>query len=173
MIRLTLILSLLATTASAQLPDGTLVFSSKPGTVIGNVAQQMATQAQGYSAHHTHVGIILGGRVYHSDYPRVHSYAVGHSKPGELVSYQLPTRNYTPQQIAAMRSYAQSQLGQPYRLRGFLRRDGSEGWCSTFVGQVLNRGGHSISATERFTPDNLRRAIVQECDRVPYMTVEK
>jgi hypothetical protein len=159
MIRLALILSLLSTSASAQLPDGTLVFSSKPNTVIGNVAKRMASRAQGFSARHTHVGIVFGNRVYHSDFPRVDSFPVGHFKPGEVVSYQLPMRNYTPQQISAMRAYAQSQIGQPYRLRGFLRRDGSEGWCSTFVGHVLNRGGHSISKRDRFTPDNLMRAV--------------
>jgi hypothetical protein len=151
---------LTAVSSRAQsLPDGTLVFSSKPNTVIGNVAKRMASRAQGFSARHTHVGIVFGGRVYHSDFPRVHSFPVGHHKRGESVTYQLPTRNYTPQQIAAMRSYAQSQVGQPYRLRGFLRRDGSEGWCSTFVGQVLNRGGHSINKRDRFTPDNLMRAV--------------
>jgi len=159
MIRLALILSLFASTASAQLPDGTLVFSSKPGTLIGNVAKRMATRAQGYRAEHTHVGIVLGGRVYHSDYPRVVSFAVGTRKRGEVVRYQLPTSQKTTNQVTAMRYYAQSQVGQPYRLRGFLRRDGSEGWCSTFVGEVLNHGGHNISAAERFTPDNLRRAV--------------
>jgi hypothetical protein len=159
MIRFALILSLIASTASAQLPDGTLVFSSKPGTVIGNVAKRMAARAQGYSAHYTHVGIVLGGRVYHADFPRVTHYRIGDHKRGELVSYQLPARQYTPSQVASMKHYAQSQIGRPYRLRGFIRRDGSEGWCSTFVGQVLNRGGHEIDFRGRFTPDNLMRAV--------------
>lgn len=160
MIRLAIILALaIASTASAQLPDGTLVFSSKPNTVIGNVAKRMAARAQGYKATHTHVGIVLGGRVYHSDYPRVATYALGVQKLGEVTSYHLPSRQYTPSQVAAMTHYAQSQIGRPYRLRGFIRRDGGEGWCSTFVGQVLNRGGHNITKQQRFTPDNLQRAI--------------
>jgi hypothetical protein len=158
-IRLAFILSLFASTVSAQLPDGTLVFSRKPGTVIGNVAQRMATKAQGYHSRYTHVGIVLDGVVYHSDYPRVATRAVHDRKRFESMTYQLPARQYTPQQIASMKAYARSQLGQPYRLRGFLRRDGSEGWCSTFVGQVLNRGGHSIDKRQRFTPDNLMRAV--------------
>jgi hypothetical protein len=160
MIRVAIILSLAITsTASGQLPDGTIVFSSKPGTVIGNVAKRLASNAQGFRASYTHVGIVFGNRVYHSDFPRVHSFPLGHHKRGEAVTYQLPTSSYTPQQIAAMKAYAQSQIGQPYRLRGFLRRDGSEGWCSTFVGQVLNRGGHQITKQQRFTPDNLMRAV--------------
>jgi hypothetical protein len=159
MIRLAFILSLLTSPALAQLPDGTLVFSNKPGTVIGNVAQRMATKAQGYHSRYTHVGIVLDGVVYHSDYPRVTTRSVHARKRFESMTYQLPARQYTPQQIASMKAYARSQLGQPYRLRGFLRRDGSEGWCSTFVGQVLNQAGHNMTKQQRFTPDNLLRAI--------------
>lgn len=165
MIRIALILSLalasvsITSTASAQLPDGTLVFSSKPGTVIGNVAKRMAARAQGFPAKATHVGIVLGGRVYHCDFPRVTSFPVGVTKRGEVARYQLPARQYTAAQVAAMTLYAQSQIGKPYKLRGFLRRDGSEGWCSTFVGNVLNHGGHNITKQQRFTPDNLQRAV--------------
>ena len=154
-----MLLVVFAASVKANYPDGTLVYSSKPSSVVGRVAKRMATRAQGYQATHTHVGIVLGGRVYHADYPRVEAKPIGQFKRGEIASYQLPIRNYTPQQISAMRAYAQSQIGQPYRLRGFLRRDGSEGWCSTFVGQVLNRGGHSISKRDRFTPDNLKRGL--------------
>lgn len=159
MIRIAFILSLLASTASAQLPDGTLVFSSKPGAIIGNVAKRMAGRAQRFGARYTHVGIVLSGRVYHSDYPVVAVKPIGTFKRGEVAVYQLPTRPYTPSQVAAMKAYAQSQLGQRYRLHGFIRRDGSEGWCSTFVGQVLNRGGHAITKQQRFTPDNLLRSV--------------
>lgn len=159
MIRIAIILSLFASTASAQLPDGTLVYSSKPNTIIGNVAKRWAARAQGYRATHTHVGIVLGGRVYHADYPRVEAKPIGSRKHGESVTYQLPSRNYTPQQVQSMRSYARSQIGQPYRLRGFIRSDGQEGWCSPFVKNVLNRGGHNLSYQDGFTPDNLKRAV--------------
>jgi len=153
------LLACVCSQAFAQYPDGTMVYSSKPGSIVGRVAQRWASRAQGYQATHTHVGIVLNGMVYHSDYPRVATRPIGQLKRGEVARYVLPSKQYTPSQVAAMRSYAKLQVGQPYRLRGFLRRDGSEGWCSTFVGQVLNRGGHSISATQRFTPDNLMRAI--------------
>lgn len=145
--------------AFGQFPDGTLVYSSKPNTVIGNVAKRWAARAQGYRATHTHVGIVLGGRVYHADYPRVESKPIGSRKLGEVVTYQLPTRNYTPQQVQAMRNYAQSQIGQPYRLRGFIRGNGEEGWCSQFARRVLEQGGHNLSYQDGFTPDNLLRSI--------------
>lgn len=115
-----LILLFYGPTASAQIPDGTVVYSSKPGAVIGRVAQRWATRAQGYHARDTHVGIVLGGRVYHADYPHVTSYPIGQHKSGEVVRYETPTRRYTIEQIGAMKDYANSQIGQPYRLRGFL-----------------------------------------------------
>ena len=147
------------TDVKADYPDGTIVYSSKPNHIVGRVAQRWATRAQGYRATYTHVGIVLGGRVYHADYPRVEAKPIGQFKRGEIASYSLPARQYTPQQVAAMTAYAQSQLGQPYRLRGFIRGDGSEGWCSTFVKNVLNRAGHNLTYRDGFTPDNLLRAI--------------
>lgn len=156
---LTLVLAIITTTASAQYPDGTLVMSSKPGTIIGNVAQRMATRAQGYRSQYTHVGVVIQGRIYHSDFPRVGSIAVGAHKRGERADYYVPTRQYTPQQVAAMKSYAQSQVGQPYRLRGFRLRNGEEGWCSTFAGQALNRAGYNIGKSQRFTPDGVLNSV--------------
>ncbi len=146
-------------TASAQVPDGTVVYGSKPSAVVGRVAQRWATRAQGYQAEYTHVGIVLGGRVYHADYPSVASYPVGQEKPGVISTYEMPTRPYTQQQIDAMKRYAQSQIGQSYRLRGFIRNDGGEGWCSQFVRRVKEQGGHELSYRDGFTPDNLRRAL--------------
>jgi hypothetical protein len=146
-------------TASAQLPDGTVIYSSKPGSVIGRVAQRWATRAQGYPARYTHVGIVLGGQVYHADYPHVTSYPVGQNKLGVVLRYEMPNRQYTQQQIGAMKRYAHSQIGQPYRLRGFLRNDGGEGWCSQFIRRVKEQAGHDLSYRDGFTPDNLRHAL--------------
>ena len=154
-----LFLSIIGSTALAQYPDGTLVFSGKPGTIIGNVAQRMSTNAQGSSSRFTHVGIILGGRVYHSDYPVVATRQVGSLKPKEKAVYVLPSRHYSPQERELMLAYAESQLGKRYILRGFIRRDVSEGWCSPFVKNVLNAGGHRLSYDDGFTPDNLLKAV--------------
>lgn len=156
---LLIFISLQTSVLTAQVPDGTVVYSSKPNAVIGRVAKRWATRAQGYAARDTHVGIVLGGRVYHADYPSVTSYPVGHDKPGVVVRYEYPNRQYTPQQIDAMKRYAQSQIGQPYRLSGFIRNDGGEGWCSQFVRRVKERAGHKLSYRDGFTPDNLRRAL--------------
>lgn len=156
-----LLLACICSTAIAQYPDGTMVYSSKPGAVIGRVAQRWAGRAQGYRATHTHVGVILNGRVYHADYPRVTTRPIGQLKRGEVAHYVLPTRQYTPEQIAAMRAYAESQVGKPYRLAGFIRGDGQTGWCSTFVGEVAKRGGHQVSYSDMFTPDKLMRAMAR------------
>lgn len=154
-----IVLAMLCIPSFAEMPDGTLVFSNKPRSIVGRIAERMATRAQGYRAKHTHVGVVIDGRVYHADYPQVASKPIGSTKHGEIVTYVPPSQSYTTSQVDAMRSYAQSQIGKPYRLRGFIRRDGSEGWCSTFVGQVLNRGGHRVTKGQRFTPDNLMRAV--------------
>jgi uncharacterized protein YycO len=150
---------LLASAAIAQYPDGTLAMQSKPGRIVGNVAQRMASRAQGHPAHYTHVGIVLGGVLYHLDYPRMVAVPLGAYKRGTVTDYYVPTVPYTPQQIAAMRSYARSQVGQPYRLRGFRLRNGEEGWCSTFAGQVLNQAGWNISKSQRFTPDGVLNSV--------------
>lgn len=135
------------------LPDGTLVFPPEPNTVVGRVARRWATRAQGYPAKHTHVGIVLNGRMYHSDWPRTTTTKIPKG------TYILPPRKYSAAQVQEMTRYANSQLGRPYRLRGFIRRDGSEGWCSPFVKNVLNQAGHNLSYQDGFTPDNLQRAV--------------
>lgn len=78
-----MLLVVFAVNAKANYPDGTLVYSSKPGSVVGRVAQRWASRAQGYRATHTHVGIVLGGRVYHANYPRVEAKPIGQFKRGE------------------------------------------------------------------------------------------
>jgi len=138
-------------------PDGTLVFSNKPGTIIGEAARVSASKAQGYPAKWTHVGIIFDGVIYHSDFPVVTKRTK--LKPGERAIFVLPNRYYTPGEIKTMKNYAESQLGKRYSLRGYRLRNGEEGWCSTFVGNVLNQTGHNITKQQRFTPDNLMRAV--------------
>ena len=137
----------------AKYPDGTLVFSNKPGTLVGNIALRSASKAQGYQAKWTHVGFILDGKIYHSDFPVTTTRTS--FKRGEKGIFILPSRKYTDQEIYNMKKYANSQLGKRYSLRGFRLRNGEEGWCSTFVGQVLNQAGHNITKQQRFTPDNL------------------
>jgi hypothetical protein len=156
---ITLILAIITTTASAKYPDGTLAMQSKPGRIVGDVAQGMASRAQGYPARHTHVGVVLDNMLYHLDYPRMAAVPLGDYKRGTVTDYYVPVVPYTPQQVAAMKSYAQSQLGKRYSLRGFRLRNGQEGWCSTFAGHVLNQAGWNISKSQRFTPDGVLNSV--------------
>jgi hypothetical protein len=151
-------------------PDGTLVFSNKPGTIIGNAAIASASKVQGYPAKYTHCGIIFNGYIYHSDFPVVAKRTK--LKPGEQATFVLPNRYYTIGEINSMRRYADSQLGKRYSLRGYRLRNGEEGWCSPFVKNVLNQSGHNLTYKDGFTPDNLLKAIVRECDRVPYESLK-
>jgi hypothetical protein len=142
---------------NAKYPDGTLVFSNKPGTLVGNIALRSASKAQGYLAKYTHVGIIFGGIIYHSDFPVVTTRTK--LKIGERAIFILPVKNYSVDEINLMLNYANSQLGKRYSLRGYRLRNGEEGWCSPFVKNVLNAGGHRLSYRDGFTPDNLLRAL--------------
>jgi len=151
-------LLIICSSVEAKYPDGTLVFSNKPGTLVGNIALRSASKAQGYQAKWTHVGIILDGKIYHSDFP-VTTMRTSF-KIGEKVIFILPSRKYTDQQIYDMKRYANSQLGKRYSLRGFRLRNGEEGWCSPFVKNVLNQAGHKLTYRDGFTPDNLLRAIL-------------
>lgn len=139
------------------LPDGTLVLSNKPGTLVGNVALDSASKAQGYPAQYTHIGIVLEGKIYHMDFPR--ACIRDGFKPGEKVTYYLPPKPYTQAQVKAMVRYAKSQLGKRYSLRGYRRRDGTGGWCSPYVKDILKQAGHNLSYQDGFTPDNLLRAL--------------
>lgn len=148
---------------SGGLPDGTLVFSSKPGSLVGGVANRMATRSQGFRAESTHVGVIIGGRVYHSDYPRVGTVRVGVLKRGEVARYVVPAVPFSRVEVEAMRRHASSRIGERYRLRGFLRPDGvTGGYCSPFVRDVLRAGGMRLSYRDGFTPDLLMRAVIRE-----------
>lgn len=149
----TIILLLLLVPAIAQaqsFPDGTLVFSNKPGTIVGNIARRLAD-----GDHYTHVGWVYRNRVYEMDFPRALSVPVSqYGKRGTVNDYYVPTAPV--QGLAQMHVAAQSMMGQRYGLRGFLRPSKRPGvWCSPFVGKVLNAGGHNIPPAIYHKPQTL------------------
>lgn len=148
---LLLIMTLLSSIGNAQsLPDGTLVMSNKPGTLVGNIARRLANGDE-----HTHVGIVFRGRVYHMDFPYATSVPVAkYGKRGEVIDYYVPTSPV--QEAGKMLAAARSMMGQPYSLRGFMRPHRKPGtWCSPFVGKVLNAGGYHIPPSVYHKPQTL------------------
>ena len=152
------ILLCLASTASAQYPDGTLVFSSKQG-LVGNVAKRITGGDQ-----YTHVGIVIDGLVYESDWPRARAIPVSsYGKPRTTNDFYVPEIPYSDQEVAQMRSEARANLGKPYRLRNYFRpgtkqTDGT--WCSPYSADVVRASGRfQISSYDGYEPQNLLRKV--------------
>jgi hypothetical protein len=132
-----------------------LVLSNKQG-LVGRTAQRITGD------YYTHSAIELNGWVYESDWPRVKKTPVwAYGKPRTTNDYyQL---NLSQNEINRMQAYAESRLGEPYRLRNYFfprsrRTNGT--WCSPFVGQVLNQSNsYRINNYQSFEPQNLFNTI--------------
>ncbi|MEW3709422.1 hypothetical protein QOZ51_30145, partial [Pseudomonas aeruginosa] len=85
--------------------------------------------------HYTHVGIVIDGYVYESDWPRAKKTPVSqYGKRGSTNDYYAPARSLD---VDAMRKKAESMLGTRYSLRSYFRPDRKSNgtWCSPFSGQ--------------------------------------
>jgi len=61
---------------------------------------------------------------------------------GLNVRLMQPVTNFTPAELAAMKKFARSQMGRPYRVRNWLENRDSYGThCSQFVAEVLRASG--------------------------------
>ena len=140
-------------TSHCQVPDGTIVFSSKKG-VIGRIAKRLTGGDQ-----YTHVGIVLSGRVYESDWPRATSTPVSrYGKRRTTNDYYVPAVSLTSQQISAMRHQAQAMIGTPYRLNAYFHpgRESKGMWCSPYVGHTLNAAGLGLTRHDMHEPQNVK-----------------
>jgi hypothetical protein len=133
-------------------PDGTLVMSSKPGTLVGNIAKRM-TGGDKY----THIGIVFNNHVYESDWPiakktPVHLYG----KARTVNDYYYPKQPIS--NVAAMMDVAERELGKPYKLRNYLnpRSKPTYGtYCSPYVAKVFTDSGTPIPKYYGYEPQRL------------------
>lgn len=143
------------TQASAQYPDGTIVMSNKPNTLVGRIAKRIAG-----GDHYTHIGVVIDGYVYESDWPRAKRTPVGQYGNRRTVNdYYVPT---VPLNVEAMRAKANSMVGQRYQLRNYLNPNSpkTQGtWCSPFAGQILNAGGYNLTPSQYYEPQNIINAV--------------
>lgn len=113
----------------------------------------------------THVLIWLNGQCYEATPPVVRKTTKWPPK-GHTILVVEPEPEYTQQQIALMRAYAEATLGTPYRLRGYLfpRFFGKTRgvYCSEFACDALRAGHVPISQKSGYTPDLLYEAITGE-----------
>lgn len=143
-------------------PDGTLVLSSKPNTLVGNIAKRLTNGDQ-----YTHIGIVVDNKVYESDWPRAKStYTQYYGKHKTINDYYIPTTPYTNSQVVSMRNSVQQRVGQPYQLRNYLRpnsRRTKGTWCSPFVQQTLNDSGrYKLSNQQGYEPQSLIESVIQD-----------
>lgn len=141
-----------------QYPDGTLVFSNSRG-LVGRVAKRITGGDQ-----YTHVGVVLDGKVYESDFPRAKNTPVGrYSRITNTNDYYVPSTPYSQQEVTRIKSYVDSHMGQSYRLRNYFHpnsRQVNGTWCSPFVGNALNASGrYNLSRSQIHEPQNLINAI--------------
>ena len=68
----------------------------------------------------------------------------------------LQPTSYNKNQLAAMKVYAESQLGRPYMLRGWWKGHEVRGiFCSQYVGDIIEKSGRIESAHFHESPGSL------------------
>ena len=147
---LVLLLSLLCSTCYSQ----QIILSTKNGP-IGRIAQRMTGD------YYTHSAIVLNGYVYEQDWPRAKRTPLGEYGKRRTINdvYNIPL---SQEQTRVMQRYAESRMGERYRLKNYLfprSRKTNGTWCSPFVGQVLNSGGYRLQPSQMYEPENLRQSL--------------
>jgi hypothetical protein len=154
-----LIAVLCAVGCAVQAHSQDIVFSSK-SSMVGRIAKAI-TGGDKY----THVGIVIDGYVYESDWPRVRKVPV--AKYGK----RFTTNDYyslrlTPAEKARIKQAIEQRIGEPYRLRNYLwprSRKTNGTWCSPFAGTALNQSGRfELAPSQYYEPQNLFNATQPE-----------
>jgi hypothetical protein len=136
--------------------DGSVVFW-KDSALVKPILRQTGSRI-------THAAIVLDGFVIEAVPPRVHKVRFADyvkdmketRTPGFKWFVTQPKVPYTRTQIAAMTKYAQSQIGRPYRLRGWRKGREVRGiFCSELVADILEQSGRIKSAGVHESPGSL------------------
>jgi len=127
----------------------------------------------------THVAIILDNLVYEATPPRVRrmplqDYYQHLSQLSDSAFFRRrdfswftlqPKNAFNSSQLAAMKAYAVSQLGRPYRLRSWFTEAESRGiFCSQYIGNIIAKSGLIVSANNHESPVSLYRKLVKFYD---------
>lgn len=141
-------------------PDGTIVFSYSTN-IIGRIAKRITK-----GDHYTHVGIVIDGMIYESDWPRAKRSPIrDYGKRKCVYDFYVPLFRYTEEEVDRMRRKAKAELGKPYQLRNYIRpwtRKTEGTWCSPYVTAVLNATGYwRLSSKDAYEPQNLYQAVIR------------
>lgn len=127
--------------------DGTLIFTDQGGPILNRALH----------LRWTHVLVWLDGIYYEATWPRVKR-----STNYRSVKYCIVEPPFKLD-VAAMKKYADSQLGRRYSARGFFlpaRYGKTSGiYCSQYACYVLIAGGAPLQKINGYSPDLLLRAI--------------
>lgn len=146
--------------------DGSVLFW-RGGLLIGPIYKHTGSTL-------THVAIILDNIVYEAAPPRVHKlqFSAYEKHLDKLAASQFiqrrnfswfvlqPRLEYSVTELANMKAYAESQLGRPYRLRGWWSDDIRGIFCSQYVGNIVERSGLIRSLDTRESPVSLYNKLV-------------
>ena len=153
-------------TAPAPVPEGL-----RDGSVLfwqdGFLSKPICKRTD---SHLAHAAILLDGYIYEAVPPRVHKVPLADYLKEMRVKEQKarqvrknfawfiiqPNVPYDARLVATMTTYAESQLGRPYMLRGWWKGHEVRGvFCSQFVANTLEQGGRIESANYRESPGSL------------------
>jgi hypothetical protein len=74
-----------------------------------------------------------------------------------------PKKSYTQEQLAIMKKYADSQIGRPYSIKGYLRSQPVEGtFCSEYLAEMLNQAHVTNIKPVTLSPANLWRSLYMD-----------
>jgi hypothetical protein len=126
-------------------------------------------------SHLTHAAIILNGYIYEAVPPRVHKVLLAdylkemkakHEKLPRFKYFVInPKEPYTETEIGWMIFYAESQLGRPYAIRGWNRRETRGIFCSALVSDILEYGGRIKSGGIYESPGSLYKKLLPIYER--------
>jgi len=146
----------------SSIPNGSVLFWN------GGLLVRPITKRTGSTI--THAAIIMDGYVYEAVPPRVHKVAwneyveemkVKGEKRSDFTWFVMePNKPYSNAEQVLMRKHLESQLGRPYRLKGWWKGREVRGiFCSQLVGNAIETTGRIKSSNFRESPGSLLKKI--------------
>jgi hypothetical protein len=146
-----------------DIPNGSLLFVENGYNVVERFTDSS----------YSHVAIVIDGVVYEANPPNVRTFPVsewftniGKANEGvgspAIVEIVSPNRPYTQDELTAMKTYLDEQVGRRYSVRGYLRKTPGDGiHCAEMCATALEKAGVVDFSTTNCTlsPGTLREAV--------------
>lgn len=150
---------------NVQIKDGSVLFW-QDGRLVRPIKRQTGSTI-------THAAILLNGYIYEAVPPRVRKMPLnqyiekmkvkkqkpGMQRRGFTWFIMQPKVPYTLIEIQSMTRYAESQIGRPYSLRGWNKRETRGVFCSQLASNILEKGNRIKSDRFRESPGSLHKKL--------------